>query len=361
MNKDLNQKLHRKSQRKRYKNLSLEYKTLINETVPDLWERIEVGIEVSDSSEKQIESDNCLQGKELQIFLNNRADSLADIFSKINNNVMRRTAVAACICLVVAAPLLFSIVFDIAKGGRKSDKSSSGADYMADGASDYNMADNNMADNAVADYEIADNAIVDNVVTDNVLKDRDGAITNNDATSNMNAGNQQDFMKSDGAQERNDAPVDDSIISEDTCDTNCSASAGSNAEQTEQEIMDNADLDILASIIVTATVRDAVSQDNEMVYTIQIDALGEQGKLEADVLDVPDSSDADGLEVLEKPDVSGAPDISENSILIKQLEIGSQIQVYSQSDTAIELTIGRQYSLKLLIQKVEGNVIYLME
>ena len=35
MNKDLNQKLHRKSQRKRYKNLSLEYKTLIKETVPD--------------------------------------------------------------------------------------------------------------------------------------------------------------------------------------------------------------------------------------------------------------------------------------------------------------------------------------
>lgn len=81
MNKDLNQKLHRKSQRKRYKNLSLEYKTLIKETVPDLWERIEAGIEVSDSGENQIEAGNCPQGKELQIFLNNRAGSLADTSS----------------------------------------------------------------------------------------------------------------------------------------------------------------------------------------------------------------------------------------------------------------------------------------
>ena len=360
MNKDLNQKLHRKSQRKRYKNLSLEYKTLINETVPDLWERIEAGIEVSDSGENQIEAGNCPQGEELQIFLNNRAGSLADTSSKINDNIIRRTAVAACICMVAAVPLLFSIVSHISRGGGKSAKSGSGADYMAD----YDMADNviadyDMADNAASDYEIADNAIVDNGVMDNALKD--SAITNNDAAGNMIADNQQDFLKSDNTQERNAASAGDSIVSEDAYDTDHTAIAGSNAEQTEQEITDNADLDTFASIIVTATVLEAVLQDNGMLYTIQIDALGEQGKREADVLDVPDSSDADGLEVPDKSDVSETPNISENSILMKQLEIGSQIQVYSQSDTAIELTIGRQYNLKLLIQKVEGNVIYLME
>ena len=359
MNKNLNQKLHRKSQRKRYKNLSLEYKTLIKETVPDLWERIEAGIEVSDSGENQIEAGNCPQGKELQIFLNNRAGSLADTSSKINDNIIRRTAVAACICMVAAVPLLFSIVSHISRGGGKSAKSGSGADYMADGAADYNMADYDMADNAAADYEIADNAIVDNGVTDNALKD--SAITNNDAAGNMIADNQQDFLKSDNTQERNAASAGDSIVSEDAYDTDHTAIAGSNAEQTEQEITDNADLDTFASIIVTATVLEAVLQDNVMLYTIQIDALGEQGKREADVLDVPDSSDAEGLEVPDKSDVSETPNISENSILMKQLEIGSQIQVYSQSDTAIKLTIGRQYNLKLLIQKVEGNVIYLME
>lgn len=369
MNKDLNQKLHRKSQRKRYKNLSLEYKTLIKETVPDLWERIEAGIEISDSGENQIEAGNCLQGEELQIFLNNRAGSLADTSSKINDNIIRRTAVAACICMVAAVPLLFSIVSNISRGGGKSAKSGSGADYMADGAADYNMADYDMADNviadydmadnAVSDYEIADNAIVDNGVMDNALKD--SAITNNDAAGNMIADNQQDFLKSDNTQERNAASAGDSIVSEDAYDTDHTAIAGSNAEQTEQEITDNADLDTFASIIVTATVLEAVLQDNGMLYTIQIDALSEQGKLEADVLDVPDSSDAEGLEVPDKSDVSETPNISENSILMKQLEIGSQIQVYSQSDTAIKLTIGRQYNLKLLIQKVEGNVIYLME
>ena len=175
------------------------------------------------------------------------------------------------------------------------------------------------------------------------------------------ADNQQDFLKSDNTQERNAASAGDSIVSEDAYDTDHTAIAGSNAEQTEQEITDNADLDTFASIIVTATVLEAVLQDNVMLYTIQIDALGEQGKREADVLDVPDSSDAEGLEVPDKSDVSETPNISENSILMKQLEIGSQIQVYSQSDTAIKLTIGRQYNLKLLIQKVEGNVIYLME
>lgn len=329
MNKGLNQKLHRKSQRKQYKNLSLEYKNLINETVPDLWERIEVGIEVSDSQEKKIESGNCLRREELPLFFNS-ADSAAEapVFSKIESRIMRRTAVAACVCLVAAVPLLFIIVSDLSREGRKSAESGSGADYMADGAADYNMAD----------YDMADNAITDNV------------ITNNDAASNRIAGNQQDFLKSDNTQERNDAPADNSIISEDAYDTDRSVAAGSNAEQMEQEIMDGADSDTFAEVMVTATVLEAELQDNVNVYTIQIDDLGDLSKREADVLDVPD-----------KPDVSEVPNISGNSIFTKQLEIGSQIQAFSQSNTVIELTIGRQYKLQLLLEDKGGNVRYIIE
>ena len=101
------------------KDLEKEYKQLMTENVPDLWGRIEAGLEPKKSTER------------VKFCRKYRAWGMA---------------AAACLCLAVAAPMIYNGVFDNSSGGSKSGGAANDASFM-DNMSGGNMYEDGEGEN----------------------------------------------------------------------------------------------------------------------------------------------------------------------------------------------------------------------
>lgn len=133
------------------KRLENEYKTLMNNNVPDLWAKIESGLEPKEGVPDQDgQADSCRA--------EDRADAKRENGRRRINYRIWGTAAAACICAAVAIP---AWLMHNTKNAERSDTNYAAADNAA---ADTSAAEN--AGGAASGDRFADVAVADNAASD---------------------------------------------------------------------------------------------------------------------------------------------------------------------------------------------------
>lgn len=138
------------------KRLENEYKTLMNNNVPDLWAKIESGLEPKEGVPDQ-------DGQAASFRAENRADVKRENGRRTINYRIWGMAAAACICAAVAIP---AWLMHSTKNAERSDTNYAAADNAAADASVAENAGGAASDDRFADVAVADNAASDSAASD---------------------------------------------------------------------------------------------------------------------------------------------------------------------------------------------------
>lgn len=287
------------------KRLENEYKTLMNNNVPDLWARIESGLDPKEGAPKQTGQGDFFRMR----------DTAAGQPGKRRRRIRYRiwgTAAAACICALVAIPAW------LMHGTKKAEHNS---------AADYSAADNSAADYAAADTasaKSADTAALEEGFTGGDASDIQAA-PNNAATENGLM-----YSASDTTCEAAAAEPEESARGD--------ASSGSVSTQK------NADQD---SITEDATVKQEALEEAAAAESAGIsDFAGEE--MTADV--TIRSIEASSQQVIYTARVEAAAD---------EALVGTEIEIYAGADTQERLEKGVQYRLELIrAAQEDGKIIF---